>query len=449
MYIQYFTKTITVLCLASTIGFAQPYVANNANSGYFVRVTQESPAPSSSIPTPTFADLAPTGNSTLSVSAPAMGTQSQVMPAGFSAGCGENCDTSSQHWQSYCQGDITGFDSAVQPANCVSCDSSGLFGSPCDAGCIGACGDGSCQGQCGVWAHYTSAYASFIYMRPRDAQIAYAVPIDGPIAQAPAANPIQIAGVGVVEPEFEPAFNVGFNLALNSMSSLDINYTMFESSTMDQIETSAPNVMRSIVSHPSSTSTATDFLTASANLDIDYDVLDLTFRHLFVGGRVFAVNYFLGARYGTLDQQFRAHFVDNGTEDVQTTIDFEGAGLRFGLDAERHACRSRLRYYAKASASFIAGRFRTNYFQGTSFDPTIVDTNWEAGRVVPILDFEIGAGWRSANDRLRLSAGYMVSSWYNMVKTDDFIWAVQQNNFLEMHESITFDGLVGRVEYRF
>jgi hypothetical protein len=332
------------------------------------------------------------------------------------------------------------------------CDSSGgLFGKLRGSGngCAGVCGSGNCGGACGIWAHYSSVFGEFLYLRPRNADIAYAVPIDGPITQAPANNPLQVGRIAVVDPDYETGYAGGINLALNPLTSFNVKYSSIDFQTSDRIGTTPPNVIRSIVAHPSSQSTQTDFLSASASLGIDYDTLDLTLRHLFVGGDVFAVNYFLGARYGQLDQNFSSIFVDNETEAVTSDVDFEGVGLRLGFEAERHSCRSALRYYARGAANFLAGRFRANYFQGTTFDPSIVDTSWEAGRVVPTLDLELGVGWRSASDRVRVSVGYRVDAWFNMVTNEDFIFAVQQNNYLGLEDTMSFDGLVGQAEFRF
>ena len=318
-----------------------------------------------------------------------------------------------------------------------------------DGGCIGCNQGGTCAGSCGAWAHYSTVYGEFLYLRARNSDIAYGVPVDGPITSPPSNNPIQVGPVGIVDPDHEGGYATGIRLALSPLSSLDIKYSSIDFLAENSIATEVPNVIRSLVSHPSSLSVATDFLSASASLEIEYDTLDLTFRHLFVGGDVYAVNYFLGARYGRLDQMFESTFVDNEIEDVRSDVDFEGVGLRIGLEAERHSCRTRIRYYARGAANLLAGRFRANYVQGTNFDPVVVDTDWEAGRVVPTLDLEVGVGWNSRYDRVRISAGYRYDSWFNMVTNEDFIWAVQQNNFLGLEDTMSFDGLVGRVELRF
>jgi hypothetical protein len=135
---------------------------------------------------------------------------------------------------------------------------------------------------------------------------------------------------------------------------------------------------------------------------------------------------------------------------VDTNVEFEGLGLRLGIDGERHWPCCGIYVYGKTAASFIAGDFRARYTQGSDVDPVIVDTAWEAGRLVTILDLELGAGWQSPCGCWRLSTGYLISTWYNVVPTDAWIGAVQNNVFNDLgHEDyLTFDGLTARVEYR-
>ena len=162
-----------------------------------------------------------------------------------------------------------------------------------------------------------------------------------------------------------------------------------------------------------------------------------------------SINYLIGGRYAKLEQQFDAEFLKNGIETIATDIDFDGGGLRIGLEAQRFSCRNQLHEYANGYASFLAGRFRANYFSGQAFDPEVVNSEWEAGRIVPILDLEAGVGWSSAGGKLSLSAGYMVSAWFNTVTTQDFINSIQTNDYLGLSDVTSFDGLQGRFTYRF
>ena len=308
----------------------------------------------------------------------------------------------------------------------------------------------NCGPQCGVapWEHFTTFWLTGLYMRPRNADIAYAVPIDRLIGTI-LPIPIQVGQVDIVDPDYSLGYDLGFNLAINCLTSITFEYMSLQTSNTHHVEETFPNVLRSLVSHPSSSSAAADFLSATASLGIDMDVTDLSLRHLFVGGDVFAVNYFVGARYARLEQRFKSSFTANGTEDVVSDVDFDGAGIRLGIDMQRFACNHNVYFYSNAAASFMAGKFQTQYEQHQSFDPTIIETSWEAGRVVPILDLELGAGWSSQCGRFKVSLGYLYNAWFNTVKNDNFIQAVQQNDFNGLSNTITFDGLVGRAEFSF
>jgi hypothetical protein len=161
------------------------------------------------------------------------------------------------------------------------------------------------------------------------------------------------------------------------------------------------------------------------------------------------LRWLVGARYAGLDQDFTATFSSLGTEAVATRLNFDGGGPRFGLEGEWHSCRSGFFAYGKTAASFVVGNFQGRYVQTQSFDPVVVDTTWKAGWVVPILDLELGAGWQSRCGRVRLSAGYLLSAWYDTVKTADYIGAVQMNNYRDLGHSMVFDGLTARAEIRF
>ena len=286
-----------------------------------------------------------------------------------------------------------------------------------------------------------------LYIRARKAEVPYAVEANGPIA--PGTVPIQRGELGILDSDYDLGFRAGANIALDTVSSIDVRFTFFESETDDELSSTSPFIVRSLVSHPSTSNAASDVLSSVANLDIDFQIIDLSYRHLWKCCDLFSANYVVGARYADFDQEFDVDFVKNVDESVQTDLDFEGAGLRIGLETQRFSCRNQLHVYANGYASLLSGQFSGHYFQGNNFDGTEVDIRWEAGRVVPILDFEAGVGWSSLNNKLNLSAGYMVSAWFNSVLTNDFINAVQTNNYLDLDESIWFDGLQARVSYSF
>jgi hypothetical protein len=161
------------------------------------------------------------------------------------------------------------------------------------------------------------------------------------------------------------------------------------------------------------------------------------------------VNWVLGARYAHLDQDFSSEFENLGVSTVDTDIKFDGGGLRLGLEADRRA-RGGLSVFAKGYASFVAGDFDASYRQYDVISDATVFNSWNAGRVVTMLDLEAGLAWTSVCGRVRASAGYTFSGWYNTAKTNDWINAVQSGNYLDMTDSevLTFDGFTTRLEYR-
>ena len=101
------------------------------------------------------------------------------------------------------------------------------------------------------------------------------------------------------------------------------------------------------------------------------------------------------------------------------------------------------------TANFIPGSFDANYVQTDVFRGTEVDTSWKSSRFIGIYELEMGAGYVSPGGCFRASCGYLISTWDNVVKTDEFIEGVQTNDFVDLDGRIGFDGFVGRVEGRF
>ena len=70
-------------------------------------------------------------------------------------------------------------------------------------------------------------------------------------------------------------------------------------------------------------------------------------------------------------------------------------------------------------------------------------------RIVSILELELGMGWQNCCGNFRVTAGYYIGSWFNTLTTAGFIEGVQNNNFVDVDETLSFDGLALRAEYRY
>jgi hypothetical protein len=302
-----------------------------------------------------------------------------------------------------------------------------------------------------VWAHRSGMFAEIMLLRARGVEVAYAVPIDGAIVPPPA-PPIQVGPTAVADPDFSAGFRVGFTYAFDDCSSVSLTYTRFQSSSTDITGTTAPLVLRSLVFHPGTANAGADFLDAFANLDVKFDLVDVDYRGVWVADDLWVVNYLVGARYAGLKQDFMGVYSGTGTTDtLVSNMNFDGAGMRIGLDGMRFARNSGFLVYGKTSASFVAGELRGRYTQSSDVDPIIVDTTWKAGRVLTILEMELGVGWQSCDSRWRVTCGYMMASWNNAIPQNQWINAVQTNNFAGLSNTlnpITFDGFNTRLEYR-
>lgn len=318
----------------------------------------------------------------------------------------------------------------------------GQYAGGCDSDCEQAFCGKTCCGPC--WQFF----GDYLYLRPRNAGVEYAVPINGPISAGQI--PIQEGRTAAVNPQFDSGFRVGVGTAFDQCSMISATYTRYENRVHDNISTDAPLVIRSMVMHPSSLDAEADWLAASARQDISFEMADLDFRRIFYENDCASLSYLVGIRYANLEQRFRSQFESIITENVDTDVNFDGAGLRLGLEGERRSCFHNLFLYGKGYASLLGGEFRGTYLQSSINDPVVAQTDWSEARLVSILECEVGLGWASPGGHFRASAGYLISGWLNVVKSGDFITAVQANNYRGVDRvdgnGLAFDGLVTRVE---
>jgi len=343
--------------------------------------------------------------------------------------------------------DLASFSQPVEsPSAEQSPDSEDWLSSECD-NCDGSSCDDCCGDVCRTPRRRT--FGEFLYLRPGNDKVAYAVPINGAIVPPQGAAPVQIGLEAVVDNDFRPAFRTGFSRVLNECANMGATYTHFESSITGRTSINAPYVLRSLVSHPGSRAAPTDFLQGSAVYGVDFQLADLDYRRAILQSDRSMLHYLIGIRYAHLGQDFSSELSNaTTTETVTTDIRFDGGGIRVGLEGERHACGSGLMIYGRGMASFLGGAFRSRYTQANNFDGTVVNTGWKDDRIVSLLELELGLGWTSRSGCFRLTSGYLISGWYNVIKTDDFIAAVQSNNSRGVGDSLTFDGLVARAEIR-
>lgn len=324
----------------------------------------------------------------------------------------------------------------------------------CDSGCCdsGCCG---CDGCCGApwWSHRTQLFGEFLYLSVDDADVHHAIQQNG----TGGAGTVPFGVVGRTDPDWEPGFRVGAARCLNDCASIIAAYTFYESNAISGVTPpvvpGGGGAVGSMLHHPGAAITASNG-PVSAFYDVDFQLGDLAIRRIWRSGADYAINWTLGGRYGHLEQAFGQSGIFSGGSagqiNTRTNVDFDGAGLRFGIDGERRfGCRG-MSLYANANIAPMLGTVQADYtMQNVSTNVLLAQSTWKDDRFIAMLDYEAGFAWTSATGRWRLVSGYRMAHWFNAVTTDSFVQGVQAGNYADIDGGLSFNGAVSRIELRY
>jgi hypothetical protein len=332
-----------------------------------------------------------------------------------------------------------------------------------DAGGMGK--DKSCKGvSCGEaccpppWAHRTGIFGEYLLLRSNEGEVAYGVLVDDTGAGG---NLVQKSEVFTVDPDYSSNYRVGGTLALSPCSSIQLTFADYYGSDSDAQSFNPADVdparIFPLSLHPFPQDAAQPTLDAAARSVISFETADVDYRSIWWANELSALNYLVGARYANLEQQYASVYEGTGVQhQTRSDVQFDGGGIRFGLDGERHHGHTGLLLYGRSILSLVAGQFRANYEYESNVNPgvNLIDTAWEADRIMTMVDLELGVGWQSYCGHFRITSGYMISSWFNAVTTDQWIRSVSRNDFVGQrdgmsYDTLMFDGLTVRAEYRF
>jgi hypothetical protein len=295
-------------------------------------------------------------------------------------------------------------------------------------------------------------FGDVLVLHPTGADMAHAQQQNG----IGGAGTVPFGVIGVADPGFNVGFRVGGEWQFDPCAAVFASYSFFDESTSNTVV--APVIpggvprVGSLVHHPGAGLTASTG-PVTANYDIEFQLVDVAYRQFLVADNVREVSVFGGARLVLLDQNFlqSGTFAGGlaGVTNTSTNIDFTGGGPMVGIDAERQIDASAFSVYGRALVAALSGSFDSNYVMvNTTAPTTLAQASWSDDRIVPMLDYELGLAWTGLDGHLRLAVGYMASHWFNAVTTPMFVDAVQANNYVDVGDTISFDGLVGHVEFR-
>ncbi len=318
----------------------------------------------------------------------------------------------------------------------------------CGPGCAPACcaapAPQACLPRCEIWG-------DALYLKVRGTDITYAQPRDG---LTPISAPL--GAQGALEPTYAPGFRVGMDYALNTCSKIEASASWWESQTHSFLAAPATPpgaVIFSNVTFPTLMNVAADSLTADGSFSIEFRTAELAYKRVLCGQYgLYTVNWLVGGRYAYMKQNLHTDFTILGATAVDSLINFDGAGPRIGLDGELFG-KHGFHLYGRGTLDVLAGHFGASMNQFNVFAGEQGNINYKSDRIVPIVELEVGVGYTSPKGHLRVSGGYTMATWFNTVNTPDFIDSVRANNFTNngnnLKDSMTFDGVTGRLEFRF
>lgn len=324
---------------------------------------------------------------------------------------------------------------------------------PCTgADCTTNCDTSACcdlSACCCEPCHCISVFGEYLLLYPTGIDL-----VDAARQNGVGAGAVPNGAAGVLNPESNGGFRAGVGFSLTPMSSLYGAYTFLET---DDANTTTPtpgggaNTVRSLVLFPSTAAAALGTAQLDSVYDVNFQLADVAFKTRLAGTSRDYLNMHVGGRYGHLDQDFSqtGTYGVVGTVNVDTEIDFDGGGVLLGLDTRVGIGRHGFGLYGDLFFSSLFGEFTSDYTQ-TNITAAAIEaqSSFTDNRVLPILQGQLGVDWVSANGGCMFRVGHMSSYWFNAVTTGEFIEGVQGTNFLDVNDSIAFQGLAAMVEFR-
>jgi hypothetical protein len=184
-----------------------------------------------------------------------------------------------------------------------------------------------------------------------------------------------------------------------------------------------------------------DVSVAVAGDNLDYNVYDMDTVRRVLGDDTFSLRLGFGARYVTIDQNQQAFY--NGMEAngtfVQNHMDFNGGGLTASGEV-RWQMPWGLSMFGRAKGGIVVGDV-CNYVRETDNGGLTTNANIQEHyyATIPVLEMGSGVTWEYRN--FRLSAGYEVTNWFNLIDTPAFTNDFAEGKIGRRQSNLSLEGL--------
>lgn len=163
-----------------------------------------------------------------------------------------------------------------------------------------------------------------------------------------------------------------------------------------------------------------DSAVASSNLDMD--VIDLEMAKRVVMDSDLEMRFSAGARVATINQKLLTAYtggvVGNRVFTAEAPMGMDAYGGRVGSAVAYRVAHSRLHLFATGHVSLLSASFRATNVQtvttaGIQNLAFFLRDKYET--IVPVTEMSLGLEWRG--EHVRVSLGYELANWFNMVDT--------------------------------
>jgi hypothetical protein len=188
---------------------------------------------------------------------------------------------------------------------------------------------------------------------------------------------------------------------------------------------------------------------ASGATSLDYDVLDVEIGRRLSVGDAFWVRLSGGGRLAWIDQSVNVLYdgLDADRARVRSLISFDGAGLRLG--GEGHwTVGAGLSLFGRAHGSLLVGDFRSRLHETDNGGATLISNVSDKFRqLVPVTELGVGIAWQGRH--LRVSLGYELVNWFNLVDGPDFVDDVHNGKAARRLSDLSLEAVVFQVGITF
>ncbi len=289
---------------------------------------------------------------------------------------------------------------------------------------------------CGPWGGFF-ADVEFLYLKPSRQGLDFAI-------VSPDHNPDPEGSIQSDPWHSRAAFRVGAGYRLPEDNwEVGVFYTYLHNDQTGALTAPAGGQLFATQTHPGTV----EFVnSANADASLSYNVYDLEIGRTMDVSPHFSFRPFGGLRFADINQDFGVLYDggDANRDIVDSRIKFNGAGVRLGGQADWKVLEH-LSLYGRAGGSLMIGDFNVSQIELNNNGATpLTNVNESYRKVVPVLEMGVGVAYHT--DHFRISVGYELTNWFNLIDTPSFVDDVQQGKYQRNVSDLGVDGLAVKAE---